>query len=74
MEYSLRLLPLGGFVAFPDDDPESQYPGEHGWRGCAMPPAANFFSAVQAARAAINISLRAVHQSAAADEPTLLRT
>lgn len=34
VEYSLRLLPLGGFVAFPDDDPESPYPGEHGWRGC----------------------------------------
>jgi hypothetical protein len=27
VEYSLRLLPLGGFVAFPDDDPESPYPG-----------------------------------------------
>lgn len=28
VEYSLRLLPLGGFVAFPDDDPESQYPAD----------------------------------------------
>ncbi len=28
VEYSLRLLPLGGYVAFPDDDPESPYPGE----------------------------------------------
>ena len=26
VEYSLRLLPLGGFVAFPDDDPESPFP------------------------------------------------
>ena len=26
VEYSLRLLPLGGYVAFPDDDPESPYP------------------------------------------------
>ncbi|KAI3430446.1 hypothetical protein D9Q98_005041 [Chlorella vulgaris] len=26
VEYSLRALPLGGFVAFPDDDPESTYP------------------------------------------------
>lgn len=29
VEYSLRLLPLGGFVAFPDDDPESPYEREH---------------------------------------------
>lgn len=28
VEYSLRALPLGGFVAFPDDDPESTYPRE----------------------------------------------
>lgn len=28
VEYSLRLLPLGGFVAFPDDDPESPYEGK----------------------------------------------
>lgn len=25
VEYSLRAFPLGGFVAFPDDDPESAY-------------------------------------------------
>lgn len=25
VEYSLRAIPLGGFVAFPDDDPESMY-------------------------------------------------
>ncbi|WP_245916031.1 RIP metalloprotease RseP [Merismopedia glauca] len=25
-EYALRALPLGGFVGFPDDDPESSYP------------------------------------------------
>lgn len=25
-EYALRALPLGGFVGFPDDDPESDYP------------------------------------------------
>lgn len=25
VEYSLRALPLGGFVSFPDDDPESEY-------------------------------------------------
>lgn len=25
VEYSLRAIPLGGFVAFPDDDPESEY-------------------------------------------------
>ena len=34
VEYSLRALPLGGFVAFPDDDPESTYPGRRqllGW-------------------------------------------
>ncbi len=31
VEYSLRLVPLGGYVAFPDDDPESPYPkGELG--------------------------------------------
>ena len=23
MEYSLRAVPLGGYVAFPDDDPDS---------------------------------------------------
>lgn len=28
MEYSLRALPLGGFVAFPDDEPESKYDPE----------------------------------------------
>ena len=26
VEYSLRLIPLGGFVAFPDDDPDCPYP------------------------------------------------
>lgn len=26
VEYSLRALPLGGFVAFPDDDPDSPFP------------------------------------------------
>ena len=26
MEYSLRAIPLGGYVAFPDDDPESKIP------------------------------------------------
>ena len=26
MEYSLRAIPLGGYVAFPDDDPESKFP------------------------------------------------
>ena len=26
MEYSLRAIPLGGFVAFPDDDPDCPYP------------------------------------------------
>lgn len=25
MEYSLRAVPLGGYVAFPDDDPKSGY-------------------------------------------------
>lgn len=25
VEYSLRAIPLGGFVGFPDDDPESEY-------------------------------------------------
>jgi membrane-associated protease RseP (regulator of RpoE activity) len=25
-EYALRAIPLGGYVAFPDDDPESKYP------------------------------------------------
>lgn len=25
MEYSLRAFPLGGFVAFPDDDPDCKY-------------------------------------------------
>jgi len=24
VEYSLRLVPLGGYVAFPDDDPEGK--------------------------------------------------
>ncbi len=28
MEYSLRAIPLGGYVAFPDDDPESKYEAE----------------------------------------------
>lgn len=29
IEYSLRLIPLGGYVAFPDDDPESKFePGK----------------------------------------------
>ncbi len=27
-EYSLRALPLGGFVGFPDDDPDSEIPPE----------------------------------------------
>ncbi len=26
MEYSLRAIPLGGFVAFPDDDPDCPFP------------------------------------------------
>lgn len=26
VEYSVRALPLGGFVAFPDDDPDCKYP------------------------------------------------
>ncbi|GFH19584.1 PDZ domain-containing protein [Haematococcus lacustris] len=26
VEYSLRLIPMGGFVAFPDDDPKSNIP------------------------------------------------
>lgn len=26
MEYSIRAIPLGGFVAFPDDDPNSPFP------------------------------------------------
>lgn len=25
MEYALRGIPLGGFVGFPDEDPESKY-------------------------------------------------
>lgn len=29
VEYSLRMVPLGGYVAFPDDDPDSPYP--KGW-------------------------------------------
>lgn len=29
MEYSFRLFPLGGYVAFPDDDPNnSKYPAD----------------------------------------------
>lgn len=28
VEYSLRALPIGGFVAFPDDDPDSPYEGK----------------------------------------------
>ena len=28
MTYALRLLPLGGFVAFPDDDEESTIPAD----------------------------------------------
>ena len=28
MEYSLRAIPLGGYVAFPDDDPESKFDPE----------------------------------------------
>jgi membrane-associated protease RseP (regulator of RpoE activity) len=26
VEYSLRAIPLGGYVGFPDDDPDSPYP------------------------------------------------
>ena len=26
VEYSLRAIPLGGFVGFPDDDPDSEFP------------------------------------------------
>ena len=26
VEYSLRAIPLGGYVGFPDDDPESPFP------------------------------------------------
>lgn len=25
MEYSLRAIPLGGYVGFPDDDPKSEF-------------------------------------------------
>lgn len=25
VEYSLRAIPLGGFVGFPDDDPKSEF-------------------------------------------------
>ncbi len=28
MEYSLRAIPLGGYVAFPDDDPSSPWPAD----------------------------------------------
>ena len=28
VEYTLRAFPLGGFVAFPDDDPDSKYPAD----------------------------------------------
>ena len=28
VEYALRCIPLGGYVAFPDDDPEQQYPAD----------------------------------------------
>ncbi|CAL5226212.1 g9051 [Coccomyxa viridis] len=28
VEYSLRAIPLGGYVAFPDDDPESKFPAD----------------------------------------------
>lgn len=28
MEYSLRLFPLGGYVGFPDDDPDSKIPAD----------------------------------------------
>jgi len=28
VEYSLRAIPLGGFVAFPDDDPDCPYPAD----------------------------------------------
>lgn len=28
VEYSLRAIPLGGYVAFPDDDPESKFDPE----------------------------------------------
>ena len=28
VEYSLGLIPLGGFVAFPDDDPDSPWPAD----------------------------------------------
>ncbi|MFM7471440.1 MAG: site-2 protease family protein, partial [Nodosilinea sp.] len=27
-EYSLRAIPLGGFVGFPDDDPDSSIPSD----------------------------------------------
>jgi hypothetical protein len=38
VEYSLRALPLGGYVAFPDDDPESKYP-KGATPACARVPA-----------------------------------
>ena len=28
VEYSLRLFPLGGYVGFPDDDPDSTIPAD----------------------------------------------
>ncbi|KAK9808212.1 hypothetical protein WJX73_009389 [Symbiochloris irregularis] len=28
VDYSLRAIPLGGYVAFPDDDPDLQYPAD----------------------------------------------
>lgn len=28
VEYSLRLFPLGGYVGFPDDDPDSKIPAD----------------------------------------------
>ena len=28
VEYSFRAIPLGGYVGFPDDDPDSPYPAD----------------------------------------------
>ena len=46
MEYSLRAIPLGGYVGFPDDDPESPYPPDDPdllrnkvWSPCMSPGA-----------------------------------
>eukprot|EP00887_Chlorella_sp_A99_P000182 scaffold13.g182.t1 len=51
VEYSLRAFPLGGFVAFPDDDADCPFPGAEALAPSVASPAAGLLPAAAAAAA-----------------------